>query len=86
MFTDNSKQLASVYTDFNGLNKLHAEATKQTDEAKRETARQFESLFLQMMIKSMRQASGKGILDSDQTEMARDMYDQQLAVSLSEKG
>jgi flagellar protein FlgJ len=86
MLDDKSTQLASVYTDFSGLNKLHTEAAKQTDAAKRETAKQFESLFLQMMIKSMREAGGKGLLDSDQTEMARDMYDQQLAVSLSEKG
>ncbi len=86
MIADKSKELASVYTDFNGIAQLKAEAGKQTDEAKRETARQFEALFLQMMIKSMREAGGKGMLDSDQTEMAQGMYDQQLAISLAKKG
>jgi flagellar protein FlgJ len=86
MITDSSSDLADVYNDFSGLNKLHAEAAKQTDAAKRETAKQFESLFLQMMIKTMREAGGKGLLDSDQTEMARDMYDQQLAINLSKNG
>ena len=86
MITDKSAELASVYTDFDGIARLKAEASRQTDEAKRETARQFEALFLQMMIKSMREAGGKGLLDSDQTEMARGMYDQQLAIALSKKG
>ena len=86
MITDKSAELASVYTDFNGIAQLKAEAGRETDEAKRETARQFEALFLQMMIKSMREAGGKGLLDSDQTEMARGMYDQQLAIALSKKG
>ncbi len=86
MIGEKTAELASVYTDFNGIAQLKAEAGKQSDAAKRETARQFEALFLQMMIKSMREAGGKGILDSNQTEMARDMYDQQLAISLSKKG
>jgi len=86
MIADKSTELAAVYTDFNGIAKLKAEAGRQTDEAKRETARQFEALFLQMMIKSMREAGGKGMLDSDQTEMAQGMYDQQLAISLAKKG
>lgn len=86
MISDKTAELASVYTDFNGIAQLKAEAGKQSDAAKRETARQFEALFLQMMVKSMREAGGKGILDSNQTEMARDMYDQQLAISLSKKG
>ena len=86
MITDKTTELASVYTDFNGIAQLKAEAGKQTDAAKRETAEQFEALFLQMMIKSMREAGSKGMLDSDQTAMARDMYDQQLAISLSKKG
>ncbi len=86
MINEKTAELASVYTDFNGISQLKAEAGKQSDAAKRETAHQFEALFLQMMIKSMREAGGKGILDSNQTEMARDMYDQQLAINLSKKG
>ena len=42
-------------------------------------ARQFEALFLQMVIKSMRDASPKdGLFDSDQTRMFQQLHDQQI--------
>ena len=57
---------ASVYTDFQGLAGLKAEARKDSAGSLDEVARQFESLFMQMMLKGMRQASlGEGIMDSD---------------------
>ena len=55
-------------------------------EAKRldDVAGQFASVFTHMMLKSMRQASlGDGLLDSQQSLFYRDMFDQQLALSLS---
>ena len=74
---------AAVYTDFQGLMRLKAEAAKQTPEAVQETARQFEAIFVQTMLKAMRDASpGEGMFDSDQTEFYRDMYDQQLALHM----
>lgn len=76
--------MAQVYHDFNGLAALRAQARDDQDSALDEVTAQFESLFLQMMLKSMRQASfGGGIMDSKQSEFYRDMYDQQLAVDLS---
>jgi flagellar protein FlgJ len=81
MITDNS--MAAVYTDFQGLARLKAEASKQTPEAIQETARQFEALFVQTMLKAMRDASpGEGLGESDQTEFYRDMYDQQMALHM----
>ena len=75
---------ADVYTDFNGLAKLKTEARNNSPDAIKEVAKQFESIFLNMVLKSMRQAKlSDGILDSDQSEFYRDMYDQQLAVHLS---
>ena len=75
--------VASVYTDFHGLMRLKAEAGNQTPEAKRETARQFEAMFVQMMLKSMREATpGDGLFDSDQVGFYRDLYDRQLAMEL----
>jgi len=72
------------YTDFNGLAQLKNEARKETPEAIKETAKQFESLFVNMVIKSMREAKlADGIFDSDQSKFFQDMYDQQLAVHLS---
>ncbi|PKM10843.1 MAG: flagellar assembly peptidoglycan hydrolase FlgJ [Gammaproteobacteria bacterium HGW-Gammaproteobacteria-3] len=73
-----------VYTDFSGFAKLKNQAKQQSPEALKEVAKQFESLFLNMVLKSMRQAKlGEGIFDSSQTEFYQDMYDQQLGLHLS---
>ncbi|MCF6204689.1 MAG: flagellar assembly peptidoglycan hydrolase FlgJ [Methylococcaceae bacterium] len=80
-------QDAPAYTDFNSLAKLKNEAKNNTAEAIKEVAKQFESVFVGMMLKSMRQASlAEGILDSSQSDFYRDMYDQQLSVNLSAEG
>lgn len=77
-------ELAQVYTDFSGLDALRSKAREDKQAALDEVSRQFESLFMQMMLKSMRQASfGGGLFDSKQTEFYRDMYDQQMAIELS---
>lgn len=77
---------ASVYTDFNGLGKLKQGAREQSPEAIKEVAKQFESVFLSMVLKSMRQAKlADGILDSQQSDFYRDMYDQQMAIHLAGK-
>lgn len=77
------KANASVYTDFQGLARLRAEAGRETPQAIKETARQFEALFVQMMLKAMREASpGDGMFDSDQVGLYREMYDRQVALDL----
>ncbi|MBT8117655.1 MAG: flagellar assembly peptidoglycan hydrolase FlgJ [Gammaproteobacteria bacterium] len=79
----NDPSSASVYTDFQGLAELRAAAGQQTPESMRETARQFEALFVQTMLKAMRDASpGDGIFDSDKTDFYREMHDQQLALEM----
>ena len=73
-----------VYTDFQSLAAMHG--VQGVGEAKRldDVAGQFASVFTHMMLKSMRQASlGDGLLDSQQSLFYRDMFDQQLALSLS---
>ena len=75
--------MADVYTDFQGLMRLKVEAGKKTPEAIRETARQFEAIFVQSMLKAMRDASpGEGMGESNQTEFYRDMHDQQMALHM----
>ena len=72
--------------DVNSLNGLKNEATNKTPQAAREAAKQLESLFMREMIKSMRQATMKsGLIDQEGGggDLARDMYDQQLSVSMS---
>jgi flagellar protein FlgJ len=77
----------SVYTDFSGLTQLKAAARADSKGATEQVARQFETIFTQMMLKSMRSASlGEGALDSDQTRAYRDMFDQQMAVTLASRG
>ncbi|MCK9395772.1 MAG: flagellar assembly peptidoglycan hydrolase FlgJ [Methylobacter sp.] len=80
----NGAQNAYVYTDFNGLAKLKTQAKKESPEALKEVAKQFESIFLNNVLKSMRQAKlADGAMDNDQSKFYNDMYDQQLAVHLS---
>jgi len=77
-------QNADIYTDLNSLAKLKNEAKNKTPEAIKEVAKQFESVFVGMMLKSMRKAKlADGIFDSSQSDFYRDMYDQQLSIHLS---
>ena len=77
----------AVYTDFAQFSTLRAEATANPNAAIEEVAAQFESLFLQQMLKSMRDATVKSdLFDSNQTETYQSMADQQLALQLSEQG
>ncbi|TAK64313.1 flagellar assembly peptidoglycan hydrolase FlgJ [Methylobacter sp.] len=77
-------QNADVYTDFNGLAKLKGQARKESPEALKEVAKQFESIFLNNVLKSMREAKlADGAMDNNQSKFYNDMYDQQLAVHLS---
>ncbi len=74
---------ANLYTDFQGLAKLRQQAHIHDPQALKETTRQFEGLFIQMMLKSMRQTTtGEGLIDSDQVKFYQQMLDQQLSVDL----
>ena len=75
---------ANVYTDFNGLANLKTQARQESPEALKEVAKQFESIFLGMVLKGMRDAKlADGIMDSDQSRFFRDMYDKQLSIHLA---
>ncbi|MGH8549223.1 MAG: flagellar assembly peptidoglycan hydrolase FlgJ [Methylococcales bacterium] len=75
---------ADVYTDFSHFSALKAKARDHAPEALENVARQFESVFMQMVLKSMREASlGDSIFDSDQSDLYRDLYDKQLSIQLN---
>ncbi len=77
--------MAKVYTDFQGLTALRAQAREDQEAALDEVAHQFESLFVQMMLKSMRDAGlGGGLMDSKQSDFYREMYDKQIAMDISQ--
>lgn len=73
--------------DVNGLTALKRQVRDNSPEALKAAAQQFEALFLQIVLKSMREASPhEGIFDSDQSRMYESLLDQQLAQVLSAKG
>jgi len=75
---------ADVYTDFSGLTALKKSARANDPEALRQVAKQYESLFARMMIKSMRDAVGKDpMFGSDQEQSYQEMYDDQLSIELT---
>jgi flagellar protein FlgJ len=77
-------QNTDVYTDFSGLAKLKVQAKQDSPEALKEVAKQFESIFLNNVLKSMREAKlADGVMDNDQSKFYNEMYDQQLALQLS---
>lgn len=80
-------EAAALYSDFGSLAGLRTEARQDAEGSLREVASQFESLFVQMMLKSMRAATMEGgLFDSNALESYEQMYDQQLAVELSRHG
>jgi len=69
------------------LDKLRAQARQSPDQALKAAAQQFETVFMNMMLKSMREATPQdGMFDSEQTKMFTGMLDQQLAQNLSSRG
>ena len=74
----------ALAVDTRSLNNLKLEAGQNSPDAAKEAAKQFESLFMRELIKSMREATMKsGLLDGAQGDLGSDMLDQQLAVQMS---
>ena len=62
-----------------------ARSEGQQDVALRAAAKQFEALFLQMVMKSMRDATpASSLMDSEQTKMYQSLLDQQMALNMSQ--
>ncbi|WP_243047655.1 flagellar assembly peptidoglycan hydrolase FlgJ [Dyella sp. RRB7] len=77
----------STWTDLSGFAALRQSAQSDAKSALPVVAKQFESIFTQMMLKSMRDASeGDGLFDSQGGDAWRDMFDQQLSIELSQHG
>ncbi|MGA7180223.1 MAG: flagellar assembly peptidoglycan hydrolase FlgJ [Thiobacillaceae bacterium] len=78
---------AQMAMDVQGLNSLKVASKTPSKETLKAAAQQFEALFLNMMLKSMRDATPQdGMTDSDQTRMYTGMLDQQLSLKLSSRG
>ncbi|WP_027855805.1 flagellar assembly peptidoglycan hydrolase FlgJ [Marinobacterium litorale] len=78
----------NLYTDLTSLSQLKADASKDGDAKLREVAQQFEQVFMNMMLKSMRQAtesfSEDNPFNSSEVQFYQGMLDQQLTLELSQ--
>lgn len=82
---DPNVTLAADVQGLAGLKRAARDA-QPTPETLRQVASQFEALFMHMMLKSMREASfGDDLFGSEQSNFYRDLYDQQLSVTLARK-
>ena len=77
---------AGSYLDFGNLGRLKGQAAKDGKSAARETAQQFEALFLQMMMKSMRDASFKSdLVESQAKDTFEGMFDKEISLAMAKK-
>lgn len=90
-------KLADVnnYHDLSGLQKIKAQSSgdpqsAESKEALKKAAQHFESIFIGMMLKSMRDANAAfeqdNPMNSNTTKFFRDMYDDQLATDMAMNG
>ncbi len=76
--------LAADPSALNALRYGAGTAGKDDKTALKEAAKQFESLFMRELIKSMREATQKsGLMDGEGSDLGTDLLDQQFAVQLS---
>jgi len=84
---DAASQSLSTWTDLSGFSALRHQAETDSGSTLPAVAKQFESMFTEMMLKSMRDASfGDPEFDSQAGDQWRDMFDQQLSLNLSQHG
>jgi flagellar protein FlgJ len=74
----------ALAADARSLDALKLAAGTNDPKAVREAAKQFESLFMRELLKSMREATMKsGLMDSEGEKLGTDLLDQQFSVQLS---
>jgi flagellar protein FlgJ len=82
-----NKASSSFALDTQGLGDLKRSAKTGSADATRGAAQQFEALFINQMMKSMRDATpSDGLTDNQQTKMFTSMLDQQLSQNMSKRG
>jgi len=76
-----------IAIDANSLNALKVASKENSPETIKEVAKQFEAVFMNMMLKSMREATPQeSPFDNEQSRTFTSMLDQQLTSNLAEKG
>ena len=77
------------YADFTALANLKSSAQKDPEAALKKVAQEFESIFINMMLKNMRQSNeaiGSDLFSSNESKQYQEMLDSQMAQSLSKAG
>ena len=83
---DNAIGNTRSYLDFEGLGQLKGQARQDAKSATRETAQQFEAMFIQMMMKSMRESVMKSDLSENAPlETYQGMFDKEVSMQLAKK-
>ncbi len=78
---------ATLALDTQSVEALRQSAKQNSPAGLKAVAKQFEALFMNMMLKSMREASPQdGIFDNEQSRMYTSMLDQQLSQNLAARG
>ncbi|OCG25649.1 flagellar rod assembly protein/muramidase FlgJ [Gilliamella sp. App2-1] len=73
--------------DLSGLNQLKRSAANGSSESIKQVAQEFESLFINMMMQSMRKAVPEsGLLGQSASQLFTSMFDQQIAQQAAGKG
>ncbi|MGB1879779.1 MAG: glucosaminidase domain-containing protein [Gammaproteobacteria bacterium] len=75
---------AGGFVNFSRFNGLRETLTSDSEAALARAADEFEAMFVEMMLKSAREAQmGEGLFDSQAGDTYREMFDQQLSLSLA---
>jgi flagellar protein FlgJ len=87
MISQTSDLSSRLALDTKGLSELKQSAKAGSPEALKTASTQFEAMFINMMMKSMRDATPQdGMLDNQQTKMFTSMLDQQMSQNLARRG
>ena len=87
MITPADNSNSSLAIDAKGVESLKQSARQNSPESLKAAAKQFEALFMNMIMKSMREATPQeGVFDNQQTKMYTSMLDQQLSQNMASRG
>lgn len=76
------------HLDFQGLGELRGQAQRHEGSALREVAQQFEAMFVQQIMKTMRDASFKGgeLIESQAMDTFQSMHDKEISLHIARRG
>ena len=76
------------HLDFQGLGELRGQAQRRESGALREVAQQFEAMFVQQIMKTMREAGFKGgeLVESQAMDTFQSMHDKEISLQMARRG